>query len=1104
MSLAYLSQEEAIRDLLAEQAGPSDLREAVCDWVRSEVHARGHAPRAATISRIVRLFGAVPGVDGPRVEEACDALEREGDIVLNPGGVLYATPTRLVALGRNARVFSSLPTRVLAQALDCPVASSCASRTVCVTEGLERAVDRLGGVWVSPEAWAGLDRAPVADEAFLARIDERLQWQAVGPGLLDKEGALEWRAWRQTSDGPGWRQSTEGRLWMARTRYGGRQGAWTAGGPPSTCPSVLLSPDETDRARFALTRSMGSPLLMQVERGPQFVALSIPGWIPRPEYRWLSLQAHRTEADGGPQWQIPVELAQRALTLLGERLGFVAADAHGDPEPEEPTEHSGTSHDFIESEATPPTDEWSPLDDDVPVPKALGPLLRTLGVQTYRDLLTIDASKLPDRPGVGRTKAKVVGELIVEARNRAVAAGILQPSQEVTEATATEGPAPSKAYDDWSPYEALGALTRRAVNILVDCGIETVGQLRSWYRGAKLSRIRNYGRGTHAHLGELLRRLDEEGHEAIVFNGTTPQTVQELGERFLGSLEGEEREVVKLRLVDGLTLEAVGAMFQVTRERIRQMQEVVFSRHRPSWSTRVRQLLEPAMAALAEGGGVILTNRLIALLGSPRVWTVQLALEIAELEVNIDVIPGITSSLPRPEFDRLRRELRERLADGIEPLNAHRVHGTFGQLGFSFPAEDLGPMSDAMAGVIIDGEAAFPSRRSIQYLYLKAAMEARGPVSAEEIARRVNELDPSIAATKRSVVAQFRRAGQVLSHSHNRWIHRDNLAVPREVTDALAQTMLSEIKAEGGRSVSVRRLLDRWGKDRTIHPDLTPNVMRDVLIATGEVRGWRAGADVAWLGGEISKITIAKWLDDVAFELEQPFEASELIDEVSERSGYLRDSVLTQVYSGKNDIIPVAHGQFVSVRRVWPSDSAFEAVRKRAEKFALAQPLRSVEAPDTRVPGLEAEIERFGTGVVWGLATKATKAVSTRELGWFMWPTAMGSTLFSVIASVFLSGGGLFRASHLNEWLFSLGSRSRHVAHNLLKEGTSEGTLVRVGLGWYIDSRLPLARQVELLEGARELRRLALGSQDFVRESPLRLALNEVRARHGMFRVPGA
>jgi len=323
MTLSHVTREEAVMRLTKSRAGAPDSIEALCDLVRAEVHARKHAPRAATLSRIARLIAPAIELDEQRLDEACDALEREGDVMLNPGGILYATPTRVVAIEKSARVFSSLPTRALAKALGRDISAKGASRTITSVDGLTEAVAKVSGVMVPPEAWAGLDRASNADAAFLEKLGQRLEWQALGAGSLEKDGALEWRAWQVTPEGARWRRSNEGQLWWARTRFGGHHRAWTASASPATSPFVPLSPDDADRARFALSRKVKAASVLRVERSGKRVTLEVPGWLPRPEYRWLSLHAVPVAESKGMRWEISTDNEDQITKLLGERLGLI-------------------------------------------------------------------------------------------------------------------------------------------------------------------------------------------------------------------------------------------------------------------------------------------------------------------------------------------------------------------------------------------------------------------------------------------------------------------------------------------------------------------------------------------------------------------------------------------------------------------------------------------------------------------------------------------------------------------------------------------------------------------------------------------------------------
>lgn len=324
MSLSYVTREEAAKRLAHNQSVSQDSIEALCDLVRAEVHARQHAPRAVTLSRVARLLVPAISVDEQHLEDACDALEREGDVILNPGGILYATPTRVVALEDRARIFSSLPTRALSKGLEQDVVAQGASRMIRSLNGLAEAVDNLSGVMLSPEAWAGFERSPVADAAFLEKLDQRLEWQELGAGSLEKDGELEWRVWRVAPEGARWRRSDEGQLWWARTRFGGHHRVWTKGASPATSGFITLSHDEADRARFALSRQLESASLLSVERSGKYVTLKLPGWLPRPEYRWLSLHAAPVAESKGMSWEISAGAEALVSKVLTERLGLVA------------------------------------------------------------------------------------------------------------------------------------------------------------------------------------------------------------------------------------------------------------------------------------------------------------------------------------------------------------------------------------------------------------------------------------------------------------------------------------------------------------------------------------------------------------------------------------------------------------------------------------------------------------------------------------------------------------------------------------------------------------------------------------------------------------
>lgn len=300
----------------------------LAELLRAEITARGTAPRAATLERIGRLIAPIAVIDPEPLARTCEALVREGDLVLAAGGVLAATPVRLIRLaGEVARVVSSLPTVDLRVALDVDVERRDLIRQVPWTAASEAAVAALGGVVLTPEKWAGLDRAPLADDAFLLRLDQRLAGSLSSSEFHGRDEPLEWRGWTWHEIRGAWRRDAANTpLWRAQSAWRGFVSAWTAGASPSTAQCFELAPDDAVRARFALSHRQGHPLAISVHSDAHAALLKIPGWLPRAEHRWLSLHAEPARDTEPGCWQVPAAVLPDVLALLKQRLGVAVEE----------------------------------------------------------------------------------------------------------------------------------------------------------------------------------------------------------------------------------------------------------------------------------------------------------------------------------------------------------------------------------------------------------------------------------------------------------------------------------------------------------------------------------------------------------------------------------------------------------------------------------------------------------------------------------------------------------------------------------------------------------------------------------------------------------
>ncbi|MHB1327918.1 MAG: sigma factor-like helix-turn-helix DNA-binding protein [Gemmatimonadales bacterium] len=675
------------------------------------------------------------------------------------------------------------------------------------------------------------------------------------------------------------------------------------------------------------------------------------------------------------------------------------------------------------------------------------------------------------------------------------------PTGEAEPDSAEKGESAPGPYDEWTVTSVISLLPRRMLNLIGELDFPTVGALKEWHRIVDPADVRGYGRRLHEELGTALNRLEAEGYEALAFQGASPKSIEELAKRYLAQLKPRERRLLELRYVHGLNLEPIGKQEGVTRERVRQIIERELSAARPSWGVRARELLEPAIVALDDRGGIALVETVLDQLAAPPAWAVAFACVLADTDIILDVTPGIATTLTKDEFLAIRRDLRRELAVLPDPIPVRAVQDVLSASGMSIPARELPSLADSLLAMTIDGDMAYPNRRSVQYLFLEVLREAGGPISAEDVARRVNELDPLLAATKVHAVVHFSRVHHVFNHSHGKWIHEEFLPVSLDRLNELARSCLPEIERASGQAVNVRLLLQALVARGDAPAELTPNVLRDALIHTRKVRGWFATTDVAWLGGEIARKTIGDWTAEVASELDQPFAIAELVSAVAERSGHLVSSVAVQAHEAQKTLVPVGRGRYVSRHQVWSDEVAYSASLRQVENALSGRTLCSAESAGLDTSPLADLTARFGRGIVWGLASKVP-GITTRELGMFMWQTMHGATLWRVIADQFLVHNQVFRLSGLRDYLRRVGVISEHVVSRVLNEGLSEGYVGRIGMRWYLDNQASVERQVDLLDGQPEIRQLALGSQDFVRESPFREALNEVRVRHGSFRIP--
>lgn len=737
------------------------------------------------------------------------------------------------------------------------------------------------------------------------------------------------------------------------------------------------------------------------------------------------------------------------------------------------------------------------LDEPVPISRSMGPLLERLGIQTWRDAMAVDLVALEGLPGIGRTKLKRLHELQVEARERALVAGDASPAQPTLFEWIEQSP-----WADWEPQLALGRLGARVLSVIERFELTTVAHLARWHTDVVVIDVPNYGRGAHRKLEKRLEALKAHGQAHLVFQGPVPTSIQELAERYLAVLSTDRKQkVFALRYIDGLTLEGVGEHFDLTRERVRQILKTEIARDLPAWSPCVQELVEPAIERVERGGGIAATTDVMGLLAGPKPWALRLALDLSAMQdaLLIDVLPGVTTTLSGDDFRALRKGLRADVEAGLEAGFARSVvEDAFAWYELRVPDDELPRIAKAMLNVVIEGDRAWPDRRSTLAAYVGALHAAGGPTSAADIAAMIDEREPEIEPSPHSVVVALRRADQVFNVGSGLWVHEEYLPVQRVVLDALARRCLPVLEDADGAAINAVHLLADLREQGDVPPEMTPHLLREALMKTKLVRGWRVGTDVAWKAGDIQRTSIEDWIHQIANDMEQPFLLHDLLTEVAEVSGCKYGSVHAAQGRMSADLLSVGNSEYLARRAVF-GDDEWRAAIAEVEALVSARTIHSAFAP---LPGLgkalSAKVRTYGRRLIWGLAHQAP-GLNTRRRGLLMWAQDCGERDWDVYGPALLRAHPICRSDDLYTHLQAIaGLDDKALAGQLLYDGVDAGYLVRLGMGWFIDARLSEAEQMRLMLRHPALVRFARGDSEFMRGLAPGALLSRLRERLGV------
>lgn len=271
--------------------------------------------------------------------KACiDHMERVGEVVVGERGRLASAPLRAVERpdGRVLLV-TSVPTEALRLRLGLPVTCDGLERHVeARTAVLDAALERAGGCAMTASEWVGLDRAPAADSALLARWRRRLDIAPLYGDVVAFAGPVEVEQY-----GPGhagWGAVALEERAPALVRWRGASGRWSyalAQRAGRLVRALDIDRDHARRLRFAWDRLVGQQRALRVLPHDDGVwCLEVAALLPLAEYRYVTLIAREALNARLPRRYAVAEAAlDPLLDLLRARLGLVVEDARTGDDP---------------------------------------------------------------------------------------------------------------------------------------------------------------------------------------------------------------------------------------------------------------------------------------------------------------------------------------------------------------------------------------------------------------------------------------------------------------------------------------------------------------------------------------------------------------------------------------------------------------------------------------------------------------------------------------------------------------------------------------------------------------------------------------------------
>lgn len=741
-------------------------------------------------------------------------------------------------------------------------------------------------------------------------------------------------------------------------------------------------------------------------------------------------------------------------------------------------------------------------------PSLVQNILDRFQVGTVGDLLTLSDEQLRNARGVGAKKIDVIGDLKVRACRE-----LIFSSHGLSEASETQllsDRLEKSGVDMDAAWERiLRVLPTRARGAFESVGYKTVNDLVSAFERGELGRLPNFGPKTLSRVHEILEMIATEGLDAYLF-GTRgrPETLTELIDQALDTLEGSDRDIVERRFFAGHTFGEIGddydVSFQAIQARFDSLVENLSFHFRPE----AEVLIEPVVMLSQKGGGILPAAPALKEAELDELHAVLFALHLAGWTEYRIWQERFLTSLQQSEIDQKLRQLRDSVVDtGRAVLPFEQLRGFAQRAGMRMERAGLRDLFEVAWEMDIGEKGLVKNPWARRSDHVANVLEDAGkPMNTQEILAQLEAAgqdDMSIDdISERALNGLLHRHDDIYTVERGTYVHLSALPVSPDALDEVVQWCVKRLEGETGQ-ISTKYLLGELDELGQTRPGLTPYLLKDALSRHPEVLTFKNTYLVAHAESfEESGKTLADRVRTVLADAQHPLTVEDVIERLPEGIDYHRMSIYTTLLSapfslnmGNNRFVHIDFVGLSAAQRKRLLEAIYNLLPEDGMPMACTDLLEQLDSmPEARRLGLR----EFGSGLLWGLLREYEPVVCgpgelvARDNG-----SESQHVLRTAISQIVAEKGAAFPREVRSELRKEYGyTGSDSAVFGSLTRSAEDGRLLRLPESLYVSEGSDEDVLAAMAERDREIVRLARSSELADAEDRVRALLLRYYERH--------